>query len=70
MWEQAIEELTSQLGEDAVTTDDDELRRHGYSEWSSINIDTLPVVITYPRSTEDVSKIVKVCASYRIPIGE
>lgn len=62
--------LTSKLGEDAVTTDDDELKRHGYSEWSTINIDSLPVAIAYPKTTEEVSKIAKVCSQFKIPVGE
>lgn len=63
-------ELQGQLGSDAITTDNDELRRHGYSEWSSINIERMPVAIAYPKSTDDVSKIARVCARYRIPIGK
>ena len=62
--------LTSKLGEDAITTDDDELKRHGYSEWSTINIDSLPVAIAYPKTTEEVSEIAKVCSHFKIPVGE
>ena len=58
------------LGEDSVTTEDDELKRHGYSEWSSINIEQLPIAIAYPRSTEAVSKIAKICNKYKIPMGQ
>lgn len=43
---------------------------HGYSEWSSINIDQLPVAVAYPRSTAEVSKIAKVCHKYRMPMGQ
>jgi D-lactate dehydrogenase (cytochrome) len=32
-----------------------------------VNIETLPVAIAYPRSTEDVVKVVKVCHKYKIP---
>jgi hypothetical protein len=53
-----------------VTTDKDELQRHGFSEWSSINIDMLPVAIAYPQSTQDVSVIAQTCTKYKIPIGE
>lgn len=58
------------LGEDSITTDDDELKRHGYSEWSSINIEQLPIAIAYPKTTEEVSEIAKVCGKYKIPIGK
>lgn len=68
--EKAIEELRQILGEDTVSTDDEDLRTHGYSEWSSINIDQLPVAVAYPKSTEDVSKIAIVCHKYRVPMSE
>ena len=56
------------LGEDAISTDDEDLRQHGYSEWSTVNIAQLPVAVAYPRSTEDVSQIAKVCHKYRVPM--
>lgn len=65
---QAIAELRAELGEDAISTDDDDLLQHGYSEWSSVNADRLPVAIAYPKSTEEVSKIAKVCYKYRMPM--
>ncbi|KIW07485.1 glycolate oxidase, subunit GlcD, variant [Verruconis gallopava] len=66
--EAAIAELRNELGDDAVSTDDEDLRMHGYSEWSSINIDQLPVAVAYPKSTEEVSKIAKVCFKYKMPM--
>lgn len=68
--EKAIVELRQSLGEDSVSTDDEDLRMHGYSEWSSINIDQLPVAVAYPRSTAEVSKIAKVCHKYKMPMGQ
>jgi D-lactate dehydrogenase (cytochrome) len=67
---QAIEKVKAKLGEDSITTDDDELHRHGYSEWSTINIDVLPIAVVYPKSTAEVSEIAKVCYAHKIPIGE
>ena len=64
----AIAELQAELGEDTISTDDDDLHRHGYSEWSSINIDSLPVAVAYPTSTADVQAIAKVCSKYKIPM--
>ncbi|KAI4722564.1 hypothetical protein E4T48_01164 [Aureobasidium sp. EXF-10727] len=64
----AIEEVRTKLGEDSITTDDDELQRHGYSEWSTINVDVLPIAVVYPKSTEEVSEIAKVCYKHKIPI--
>jgi D-lactate dehydrogenase (cytochrome) len=66
--EKAISELRGQLGEDAISTDDDDLKTHGYSEWSSINIDQLPVAVAYPKTTEEVSQIAKVASKYRVPM--
>jgi D-lactate dehydrogenase (cytochrome) len=66
--EKAIAELRADLGEDAVSTDDEDLRLHGYSEWSSINIDQLPVAVAYPRTTKEVSKIAKICYKYKMPM--
>lgn len=62
--------MRAKLGEDSITTDDDELHRHGYSEWSTINVDMLPIAVVYPKSTEEVSEIAKVCYKYKIPIGK
>jgi D-lactate dehydrogenase (cytochrome) len=67
---QVIQELRTSLGEDAVSTDDDDLHAHGYSEWSSVNIDQLPVAVAYPKSTEEVSQIAKLCHKYRMPMSE
>lgn len=66
---QAILELRDVLGEDTISTDDEDLHRHGYSEWSSINIDQLPVAVAYPKSTEECATIAKVCYKYKIPMS-
>lgn len=57
------------LGPDAVSTDDDDLLAHGYSEWSSINIEEMPVAVVYPKSTEEVSEIAKVCHKHKVPMS-
>ncbi|THC91002.1 hypothetical protein EYZ11_009532 [Aspergillus tanneri] len=67
-FDKAIAELSAKLGEDVISTDEDDLQRHGFSEWSSINADRLPVAIAYPSSTEDVSEIAKICHKYRMPM--
>lgn len=65
---QAISELRAKLGEDAFSTDEDDIQQHGFSEWSSVNADRLPVAIAYPQSTDDVSEIAKICHKYKMPI--
>ena len=52
---------------DIISTDPDDLHAHGYSEWSTKNPDGLPVAVAYPRSTEQVSTILRVCNQYRVP---
>jgi D-lactate dehydrogenase (cytochrome) len=65
---QAINELRTKLGDDTISTDEDELHQHGFSEWSSLNADRLPVAIAYPKTTQEVSEIAKVCNKYRMPM--
>lgn len=67
---QAIQEIRTELAsvDDIISTDPDDLHAHGYSEWSSCNLDTLPVAVAYPRSTEQVSVIARICSKYHIPI--
>ncbi|OQE29522.1 hypothetical protein PENSTE_c002G07976 [Penicillium steckii] len=67
-FENAVAELRAKLGEDAISTDEDDLHRHGYSEWSSLNSDRLPSAISYPETTEDVVAIAKICHKYRMPM--
>ena len=57
------------ISEDAVSTDDDDLRRYGYSESSSYNIERMPVPVVYPKSTaEEASRVARMCHKYRIPM--
>ena len=65
---QAVTELRRLLGDDAISTDDEDLKAHGFSEWSSINTDQLPVAVAYPKTTAEVSEIAKVCYKYRMPM--
>ncbi|KAJ5555082.1 FAD-linked oxidase C-terminal [Penicillium sp. DV-2018c] len=67
-FEKAISELRAKLGDDSISTEEDELHQHGYSEWSSLNAERLPVAIAYPTTTEEVSEIAKVCNKYRMPM--
>lgn len=54
--------------EEVISTDSEDLLAHGYSEWSSVNVDTLPVAVAYPKNTEQVSTIARVCHKRQIPI--
>ncbi|KAI2632795.1 putative D-lactate protein [Xylaria nigripes] len=67
--ERALAEIRQEIGtEDIISTDPDELHAHGYSEWSTVNPDGLPVAVAYPRSTEQMSAIARICHKYRVPI--
>lgn len=58
------------LGEDSISIDADVLLHHGYSAWSTTNIERLPTAVVYPKSTAEVSQIVKICHHYRVPMSE
>ncbi|RDW83542.1 uncharacterized protein DSM5745_03868 [Aspergillus mulundensis] len=64
----AVEKIHNELGEDAISTDEEDLKNHGYSQYSSTNIDRLPVAVAYPQSTEDVAAIARICHEYRVPM--
>ncbi|KAL1895446.1 D-lactate ferricytochrome c oxidoreductase [Sporothrix stenoceras] len=73
--EVAIKEIRREIkkagfenSEDIISTDPEDLLAHGYSEWSSTNPDGLPVAVAYPRSTEQVSVIMRVCSAHRVPV--
>lgn len=66
--EKAMPEIQEFLGEDGITTDAEELERHGFSSWSTYNIETRPIAVAFPRSTEDVSRMAKICHKYHLPI--
>ncbi|KAK7752488.1 D-lactate ferricytochrome c oxidoreductase [Diatrype stigma] len=71
--ELAIEEIRRDIrahgeAEDIISTDPEDLHAHGYSEWSTTNPDNLPVAVAYPRSTEQVAAIARVCHRRGVPI--
>jgi D-lactate dehydrogenase (cytochrome) len=68
--EKAVKEIQHELGEDRISTDYEDLRLHGYSEWSSVNIERLPVAVAFPQSTEQVAAIARICDRYQVPMSE
>lgn len=58
------------MGEEHVSTHDEDLKAHSGSEWSSYP--TLPAdkpfAVLRPASTEEVAEIMKVCHRRRIPV--
>ena len=67
---QAIRQIQQELGEHGISTDDEDLKMHGYSEWSSVNIDRLPVAVAFPKSTEEVAAIARICHKYKVPMSK
>ncbi|KAF7559481.1 hypothetical protein G7046_g4668 [Stylonectria norvegica] len=67
--EQAIKRIELEIDhEGLISTDPEDLHAHGYSEWSTTNPENLPVAVAYPRTTEHVSTIARICHENRVPI--
>ncbi|KAL7918864.1 hypothetical protein ACQKWADRAFT_303039 [Trichoderma austrokoningii] len=68
--QEAISDIVWELGNqtDMISTDAEDLHAHGYSSWSTVNPDQLPVAVAYPRTTEHVATIVRVCHRHRVPV--
>jgi D-lactate dehydrogenase (cytochrome) len=58
------------VGAENVSTLETDLEHHSTSSWSShpANSDERPFCVVYPRTTEETSKIMKVCHTRRIPV--
>ncbi|KAI6912609.1 FAD-binding domain-containing protein, partial [Hortaea werneckii] len=58
------------VGEENISTQEDNLKQHSGSEWSSYPTlpDDKPFAIVMPGSTEEVSEVMKVCHRRRIPV--
>lgn len=51
-----------------MSVDEDDLEEHGFSEWSTSNSTVRPKGIVRPSSTEEVSKVARICSKYKIPM--
>jgi D-lactate dehydrogenase (cytochrome) len=58
------------VGKENISTAEDDLMGHSGSEWSSYTVkpNEKPFAIVSPSTTEEVSKIMKVCHSRKIPV--
>ncbi|KAF7901655.1 uncharacterized protein EAF01_006954 [Botrytis porri] len=65
---QAIQEIANELGDDSISYEEEELLRHSYSEWSTSNSEKRPLAVVYPKDTDDVVKIAKICSRYKVPM--
>lgn len=67
--EAAFQEFVKLLGEDGVNRKHGELVSRSSTEWSPApSEDDIPSMIVFPKSTEDVSNIAKICHRRRIPM--
>ncbi|RWA13686.1 hypothetical protein EKO27_g1416 [Xylaria grammica] len=68
--EAAWSDFAAIVGKENVSTVEADLHTHANSDWSSYrNEDSQkPFMVIYPGSTEDVSKIMKICHERRIPV--
>lgn len=67
-FDKALLELQTWIPEDCLATDRDSLTSHGHSDWAAHDPNGLPGAVLYPRSTEDVVKIVKLASKFGIPL--
>lgn len=63
----AYKSLKEKLGEDLISTDEDELEGHG-KEMSGYATPSNPQIVVWPETTEHVSEIMKISNKYNIPV--
>ena len=63
-------DMTLIVGKEHVSTEEGDQQSHSGSDWSSYTTrdDERPFLVVYPATTEEVSKIMKVCHERRIPV--
>lgn len=66
----AVAEIKKLIGDDKVSDEHDLIDMHADSDWQTRHPKKgeKPQVIVYPTSTEEVSKILKICHDYRVPV--
>ena len=44
------------------------IEHHGRSDWSTSNTNERPVAVVYPKSTEEVAAIARICNKHNVPL--
>lgn len=65
---EALREIQHQLGEEIVSTDEDDIESHSHSDLSTSNNHARPVAVLRPRNTQEVSFIARTCSRHRVPL--
>ena len=65
---EACQEFIDILGEDGIDDNPGNLKSRSSTEWSLSPVDTYASLIVFPKTTEDVSRLMKVCHARRIPV--
>ncbi len=64
----AVKEFTEIVGESNVSVDSQDLEAHGTPRYSYHRSSSMPDVVVMPCTTEEVSRVMKVCSKYRLPV--
>lgn len=66
----AISEITSKLGSSKITFSESEILHHSDSSFSTDHAKPheRPHAVVYPESTEDVSEVLKICHTLKVPV--
>ncbi|KWU43995.1 hypothetical protein RHOSPDRAFT_18613 [Rhodotorula sp. JG-1b] len=67
-FDKALQEIKAWFPADEMDQSRETLVTHGYNDWAAHGPTGLPGAVLYPRSTDDVVKIVKTASKYNIPL--
>lgn len=61
---------TPSQGEEVVSLNEEDIETHRYASWSTSNCEARPVAVVTPQTTEQVSRIAKICSKYKVPMSK
>lgn len=68
--EKALQQIRSVIGENSVQTQQELLQEHADSSWQTRHPlpNEIPAAIVFPKSTAEVSEVIKVANQYKVPV--